>query len=179
MTPEQKKLFEALTPLQQKVCTNVLSGMSNIDSYKAAGGKAKTKASQEAATSELLSHLKVKAFLDSMKESAVNSAIMSRQEMMETLTRLSRVNLPLKKDGTLELTSLSPEQMEALEQVQIAESGIKAKNYSKLAAMKQLAELAGYNEKQRVELSGTVSTVGYTPEEYAQAEQRLKDMGLD
>lgn len=31
MNDYQKELFDKLTPLQQKVCTNVLSGMSNID----------------------------------------------------------------------------------------------------------------------------------------------------
>ena len=42
MTAEQKEMFDSLTPLQQKVAVNVISGMSNIDAYKAAGGKAKS-----------------------------------------------------------------------------------------------------------------------------------------
>lgn len=151
MTDEQKELFDKLTPLQQKVCTNVIGGMSNIDAYIAAGGKAKTKTSQESGASEILSNPKVKAFLDSMKQSAVNDAVMSRQEMLETLTRLARVNLPLNSAGFLDLTQLTAEQHEALEQVQISDNGIKAKNYSKLAAMKQLSDIAGYNDPIRVE----------------------------
>lgn len=151
MTDEQKELFDKLTPLQQKVATNVVSGMSNIDAYRAAGGKASTQESAEATVSELLSNLKVKSFIDSMKLEAVKGAVMSRQEMMETLTRLSRVNLPLNKLGLLDLSSLNDEQLEALEQVQITEDGVKVKNYSKLSSMKQLADLAGYNEAQKVE----------------------------
>lgn len=151
MSDEQKEMFERLTPLQQKVAINVISGMSNIDSYRAAGGKSTTQESAEACVSRMLSDVKVKAFVDSMKEEAVKGAVMSRQEMMETLTRLSRVNLPLNKSGFLELKSLSDEHLEALEQVQITEDGIKVKNYSKLASMKQLADLAGYNETQKVE----------------------------
>lgn len=151
MTDEQKAMFDDLTPLQQKVAISVISGMSNIDAYYAGGGKAKNKAAAEAVVSRMLSNAKVKSFIDSMKEVAVNSAVMSRQEMMETLTRFSRVNLPLNKLGFLELDSLSSDQLEALEQVQITEDGVKVKNYSKLASMKQLAELAGYNEAQKIE----------------------------
>lgn len=151
MTDEQKELFDKLTPLQQKVATNVVSGMSNIDAYKSAGGKASTQESAEATVSEILRNPKVKSFTDSMKQEAVKGAVMSRQEMMETLTRLSRVNLPLNNLGLLDLSSLSDEQREALEQVQVTEDGVKVKNYSKLSSMKQLADLAGYNEAQKVE----------------------------
>jgi len=145
MTEDQKRMFDDLKPLQQKVAINVISGMSNIDAYIKAGGNAKTKESKEASVSQILSNLKVKAFLDSMKQVQISDAIMSREEMMERLTRLSRANLPVRKDGTLDIVDLSDEQLEALEQVQISDGGLKVKNYSQLAAMKQLAELAGYN----------------------------------
>ena len=63
MTDEQKALFDALTPLQQKVSTHSLSGKSNIDSYKLGGGKAKRQETAESCASEILSNPKVKAFL--------------------------------------------------------------------------------------------------------------------
>lgn len=198
MNDYQKELFDQLSPLQQKVCTNVIAGMSNIDAYKAAGGKAKTKAAQESGASEILSNPKCKAFLDEMKKEAVKDAVMSRQEMMERLSNLARVNMSdlitwhttrsTNNDGepveqTLWAIKESAEQdpyaMASIAEVTAGKEGFKIKQHSPLAAMKQLAEMAGYNAKQQVELSGAVSTVNYTPEEYAQAELRMKEMGLD
>ena len=93
MTAEQKEMFDSLTPLQQKVAVNVISGMSNIDAYKAAGGKAKSQQAKESGASEILSHPKVKAFVDSMKAEAVSNAVMSREEMLERLSGLARANM--------------------------------------------------------------------------------------
>lgn len=133
MTEEQKELFGKLTPLQQKVCTNVISGMSNIDAYINAGGKAKTKTSQESGASEILSNPKVKAFLDSMKQAAVSSAIMSRQEMLERLSELANIDVS-------DLIKARPEELAEFK------GGFDIKLKSALQAMKQLAELEGYNK---------------------------------
>lgn len=198
MNDYQKELFDKLTPLQQKVCTNVLSGMSNIDAYIAAGGKGKDKPAQEASASRMLSDVKCKAFLDEMKQEAVKGAVMSRQEMLERLSNLARVNMSdLITWNTVHSTDdegnaieqatwtikpsaeQDPYAMASIAEVTAGKDGFKIKQHSPLAAMKQLADMAGYNAKQQVELSGAVSNISYTPDEYAQAEKRLKDMGLD
>ena len=191
MTEEQKELFDDLTPLQQKVCINSLSGMSNIDSYIEAGGKAKTKAAQEASVSEILSNLKVKLFLDSMKHQAVNNAIMSRHEMMERLTNLSRVNMSdlitwhtarsTNDDGEeVEQTSWSikesaeqdPYAMASIAEVTAGKDGFKIKQHSPLSAMAQLAKLAGYDSPQQI--NSTVTQVTYTSEDYEKAQENLE-----
>lgn len=195
MTEEQKELFDKLTPLQQKVCTNSLSGMSNIDSYINAGGKGESKASQEAAVSRMLSDVKVKAFLDSMKHQAVNNAIMSREEMMERLSNLSRVNMSdliewatkpverVNKEGETEefeqamwnikeSAQQNPYAMASIAEVTAGKDGFKVKQHSPLAAMKQLADLAGYNSPQQI--NSTVTQVSYTPDDYAKAQCKLE-----
>lgn len=191
MTEEQKELFDNLTPLQQKVCTNSLSGMSNIDSYINAGGKSESKASQEAAASRMLSDVKVKGFMDSMKHQAVNNAIMSREEMMERLSNLSRVNMAdliswhvmryTNDDGeeveqTLwsikESAEQDPYAMASIAEVTAGKEGFKIKQHSPLTAMSQLAKLAGYDSPKKI--NSTVTQVSYTPEDYAKAQGKLE-----
>lgn len=92
MNEEQKALFDDLAPLCQKTCLNSLSGMSNIDAYEKAEGKGKDKKTREASASRMLSNVKATAFLDSMKAVAVNSAIMTRVEMLEALTKLATLS---------------------------------------------------------------------------------------
>lgn len=168
MTPEQKALFDDLTSLQQQIALNSLSGMSNIDSYKNSKGKAKTQEAQEAGASEILNNPKVKLFLDAMKEEAVNSAIMSRQEMMERLTSLSRVSMnDLIEWGVYSTTDAEGNEvkqsvwtvkdsasqdsvaMASIAELSASKDGIKIKQHSPLAAMKQLSDLAGYNAAQK------------------------------
>ena len=54
MNEDQTKLFEALTPLQKEVSLNSISGMNNIDAYKASRGRAKNENTMGATVSELL-----------------------------------------------------------------------------------------------------------------------------
>lgn len=192
MTEEQKALFDALTPLQQKVATNVISGMSNIDAYKAAGGKAKTQESAEASVSEILSHLKVKAFVDSMKEEAVNNAVMSRQEMLERLSGLARTNMAdliewdsqavTGDDGEQMVQSMwqikssalqDPLKAASISEVTAGKEGFKIKQHSPLQAMKMLADMMGLNAPVKTEMTGTVQTVQMTKEEYAKTRQDM------
>lgn len=174
LTQEQKDMFDDLSPLQQKICTNILSGMSNIDAYIAAGGKGKTKASQEAAVSEILSKLKCKEFLDSVKHNAVNSAVMSRQEMLERLSNLARTPLSdLIEWGSQSITGeegiieqsvwrlkasafLDDEKMATIAELAATKDGFKIKQHSPLAAMKQLADLEGYNKPTKTEVKAEV-----------------------
>lgn len=176
MTPEQKELLDALKPLQRKVALNVVAGMSNIDAYYEAGGKATSKDSAESAVSTMLSNVKVKAFLDAMNEQAVNDAIMSRQEMMERLSQFSRINMndlvewaeidaeidaenqdgePIKQSVWMIKPSAmqDPDKMAAISELNASKDGIKIKTHSPLSAMRQLADLAGYNKPTEIELT--------------------------
>lgn len=144
MNEEQKRLFDDLAPLNQKACINSLSGMSNIDSYEAAGGKGKSKKTREASASRMLSNVKAKAFLDSMKKASVNDAVMSRDEMMQGLTLIADV--ATLKEGQLSLGSITE---------------LKDGFNIKLKAMNQLAEVAGY--KSASKLDHTSSDGSMTP----------------
>lgn len=144
MNEEQQALFDKLTLLQQEIALNHLSGMNGIDSYMAAkSGKAKTKSSMENAASHALNHKNTKAFLESMKRGIVSDSIMSRVRMMEIQTKLSEF-----KES--ELNGLTLTQLTEL----------KGAFDVKLKAMKQLAELAGYEAPKQIE---TIAKEELTP----------------
>lgn len=183
MTPEQKFLFDQLTQLQQRVATNVLSGMTQRQAYYVAGGTATNDESADATASALLSNVKVVAFMDSMKEAAVSEAIMGRQEALEKLSLLARTDL---KDlvefgdytiGTDEESGVpiiqaswkikpsamqDPKQMAAIAELSATKDGIKIKTHSPLAALKQLADMQGWNAPTKVQSTVTTTEVPLT-----------------
>lgn len=172
MNKEQKKLFDKLTRLQQEVALNSHSGMSDIDAYRNSCGKAKSESAQRAGASEILANPNVAAFLDSMKEEAVNNAVMSRQEMLERLSSMARTNMSdliewrtqsvTGNDGEEVEQSLwvikesaeqDPIKMASIAEVTAGRDGFKIKQHSPLAAMKQLSDLQGYNEPEKKEVT--------------------------
>ena len=176
MTEEQKTLFSVMTSMQQNICIASLAGKNDIDAYYAGGGKSKTRLSAEATVSKLLSNTKVKAFLASMKQDAVKGAVMDRTEMLERLSTLARVNMSdlIEWRTTLsenaegeeveqscwsikESAQLDGHTMAAIAEVTAGKEGFKIKQHSPLAAMKQLADLEGFNAAAKTEL--TVKTV--------------------
>lgn len=171
MNEEQTALFEKLTPLQKEIVLNSISGMNDIDSYKASRGKAKTLKTMEASVSEILSNPKVVAFKKSMANHIVNPAIMSRDEMLERLSALARTSMADLIEWRTELhTGDEGEQIEqslwavresayldetkaaSIAEVTAGKDGFKIKQHSPLTAMKQLAELAGYEAPKQVEV---------------------------
>ena len=173
MTEDQIKLFDALTPLQQKVATHSLKGHNNVDSYKLGGGKAKTNDAAEASASQIFGNLKFKAFIDAMKQASVTSAVMGRTEMLERLSVLSRVNMSdliewrttLSEDAEgqeveqscwamKESAILDDHKLASIAEVKAGRDGFTIKQHSPLSAMKQLSDLAGYNEPIKTELTG-------------------------
>lgn len=136
MNKEQEELFNGLTPLQKEISLNSISGMNDIESYKKSKGKSKTVKSMEASVSQILRNIKVRSFINSMANHVVNPAIMSRDEMLMDLTVVARVTTPqVEESGIAVLTELK--------------GGFDVK----LKAMKQLAELAGYEAPKQVEVS--------------------------
>ncbi len=135
MNDDQKALFSALTPLRQKVSLNHIAGMKPAKAHKEAGGTCKDEGNRRKLGNEILSKPDVKAFIESMANHIVNPAIMSRDEMLEDLTDVARVIAPdLTTDGIASLSELK--------------NGFDVK----LKAMKQLAELAGYEAPKQIEV---------------------------
>lgn len=163
LTAEQQLLFDALTPLQQKFSLAIIKGKNQTDAYKAAKGKAKGDALR-AAASRIYANVNVVAFLNAVKGEVVDDAIMSREEALKRLTALGRTSLydladfrncmtgedeegnPVMqatwsfKDSAL----LTPEAMAAIAELTAGPQGLKIKLHDPKAAIKQLAELQGW-----------------------------------
>ncbi len=145
MTDEQSELFNKLTPLQKEISLNSISGMNDIDAYKSSKGKAKTELSMKVSVSQILSNLNVSSFIASMAHNTVNNAIMCRNEMLEDLTTIARVTTSNADNLTLETITDSKGGFDVA-----------------LKAMKQLAELAGYDAPSKTDLTSSDESVGRT-----------------
>lgn len=174
MSPEQKALFDQLTELQQRTAINVLAGMTQRAGYYAAGGTAKNDGAADSSAYEILSNPQVKAFMDAMKEAAVSEAVMTRTEAMEKLSALARTDLKdLVEFGEYELGDdgegnpviqsswrirdsalQDPAKMAAISELTASKEGIKIKTHSPLAAIKQLADMQGWNAPEKREITG-------------------------
>jgi len=165
LTEHQKALFDAMTRSQQKFALGIVKGLTQIDAYRGAGGKAKKEDHAHASASEIYRNPKVKAFVDEMNKEAITDAVMTKQEALERLSSLGRVSLfdlaefrnsqvgededgkPVYqatwsfKDSSL----LRPEDMAAISELTAGPQGLKIKLHDPKAAIKQLGELQGWD----------------------------------
>lgn len=199
LTAEQKQLFDALTPLQKKVVRHVLKGKNQTEAYKAAGGKAKTEVAARNSASQIFTNLGVQAFLAAVQHEAISDAIMTYEEAMERLTAMGRTSIAdLATFGTHVIgededgnpieqtvwafknsTELKPEQMAAISELTAGKDGLKIKLHDPKAAIKQLAEMRGWEAPKKTEISGpnggaiTTSVLDMTPQEAAEAYKKF------
>ena len=140
MTDEQAALFEKLTRLQKRVSLNVLSGMTDIQAYKDAGGKAKTDASARAAVSELLANPNVRRFRESMERQAARNALCTTEDIVKGL--MKEAGLGFDEDGN----PINPPS--------------DAKQAGRVSALKALSDFTGGFDanKQQLEHSGYIQT---------------------
>lgn len=172
LTKEQKDMFGKLTNLQQKMVTNIINGMKPSDAHREAGGECKTESNRRTLASQILSNPCVKEFLDSINYEAINEAIMSRSEMLERLSNLSRIDMSdlitwhvvrsTNDEGEeveqslwsiKESAMIDPYAMASIAEVTAGKEGFKIKQHSPLAAMKQLADMEGYNAPKEIKVS--------------------------
>lgn len=176
MTPEQQILFDALTPLQKRVATNVLAGMTQRHAYIEAGGKGATETVIDSSASEILRNPQVKAFTDSMQKQAVSDAIMTREEAMKELSAIGRgrlVDIVKFKTATIgkdletgddvnqtvweideSLQETDPDKLIIISELEVGKFGPKIKTHSKVAAIAQLAKMQGWESAAKHEISG-------------------------
>ncbi len=175
MTPEQQELFDALTPLQKRVATNVLAGMTQREAYIEAGGKGITESAIDSSASEILRNLQVKSFMDSMQVQAVSDAIMGRDEMLARLTLFARkgvkdivkfktaiVGKDLETGEDVQQTGWwipdsilqDDESLSIISELEVGKHGPKIKTHSSLQAMAQIAKIQGYEVAGKLELTG-------------------------
>jgi Terminase small subunit. len=181
LSDEQVSAFHALTRLQQGVALGVLEGLSQREAYRRAGGKAKDDNVADQQASRMVRFDKVASFLNSFKVETTKtlaSTIMSREEMLERLTAMARTNIddvislhnnPLIDEESGEVVAQAgwsfkdPDKMTGagtaiISELTAGKDGLKVKTHSQVAAMKQIADLQGYNKPTEIKLSGEVTT---------------------
>ncbi|MDV2861839.1 terminase small subunit [Phytobacter ursingii] len=173
LTAEQQQLFDALTPLQKKFALALIKGKNQTDAYRKAGGKAKGDNLRKAAH-VLATNCDVQAFLKSVQGEIVDEAIMGREEALKRLTSLGRISLydiaefrngviGEDEDGQPVIQAswsfkdsalLTPEALAAISELTAGPQGLKIKMHDPKAAIKQLAEMQGWEAPKKSELSG-------------------------
>jgi len=114
MTDEQEALYNKLTTLQKKCCINSISGLSNIDSYYKAGGKAKSQDAAESSCSQIFGHIKVKAFMEAMEQKRIAYSLSTRDELKSFLMKKGKLEYVFETIELLEDLKGNPE-MEAID----------------------------------------------------------------
>ena len=178
-TEEQLEIAQKLTDLQRKVAINHFArNMSQREAYIKAGGKAKTPESQDSAASRILSDVKVQAFKESLLQAAQSDAILSKSEALEILSNQARVRIdhiadfehvivPTKNPVTGEeeehqqaiwsfkdLEDIPESARAAIKSVKATNKGLELDLHDNKAAIKQLAEMLGWNAPKQAELTG-------------------------
>ena len=174
LTPEQLELATQLTPLQRKcVIALVSSKMSQRQAYIHAGGKAKDVKTQDANASRMLTQAKVKAFYESLLNSAATSAVMSREEALERLSKSARIKITdictfklveLKgPDDKIVLNTvwemknaedIDPDVAACIKSVTFTKTGPKIELYDANGSIKLLSDMQGWNAPKKTELTG-------------------------
>jgi len=168
MTPDQRQLFRRLTRLQKFTSIGVLEGKSQRQAYYDAGGIAKSDAVADSAACQLLSNIKVKAFLDAMQEEAITSAVMGKTEALQRLTVLARANVKDIVDfKNIEVSEVDGEKIYQttwalknaedmdeddaylISELAATKDGYKFKMHSQMAAIREMSVMLGWKDEER------------------------------
>ncbi|CFQ73638.1 terminase small subunit [Yersinia similis] len=196
LTEEQKALFDALTQLQRRFVTALLEGANQTEAYRRAGGKAKGDGERSKA-SQLVTNSNVQAFLQSVQHETVNEAIMTYTEAMERLTLMGRTTIhDIATFGNYQIgededgqpvfqaswkfkdsKNIKPEHLAAVAELSTGKDGLKLKLHDPKIAIKQLAEMCGWEAPKKAELTGAnggpIQTSNLTPDEAAEAYRKM------
>ncbi|AJJ66922.1 terminase small subunit [Yersinia pseudotuberculosis PB1/+] len=196
LTEEQKALFDALTQLQRRFVTALLEGANQTEAYRRAGGKARGDGERSKA-SQLVTNSNVQAFLQSVQYETVNEAIMTYTEALERLTLMGRTTIhDIATFGNYQIgedeegqpvfqaswkfkdsKDIKPEHLAAVAELSTGKDGLKIKLHDPKAAIKQLAEMCGWEAPKKAELTGPnggpIQTSNLTPDEAAEAYRKM------
>ncbi|MFS6935304.1 terminase small subunit [Klebsiella oxytoca] len=198
LTAEQQQLFDVLTPLQKRFSLAIIKGKNQTDAYKAAKGKAKGDNLRKAAHT-IATNCDVLAFIKSVQGEIVDEAIMTREEALKRLSKMGRTSITdiaefsnsivgedeegqpvFQAVWSFRNSSLQdPDAMSAIAELTTGKDGIKLKMHDPKAAIKQLAEMQGWEAPKKSEVSGPgggplkTEVVAMTPEEAAEAYKKM------
>jgi len=165
LTKAQKKLADKLTTLHKKFVINLVDGtMSQLEAYIAAGAKGINENSLSAAGSRILTYPDVKAFYDSLIESAASGAVLTKQSALEILSASATVSITdvcdfVEENGKhvwkiKDFSKIPPEIARCVKSVTILASGPKIELYDSHGAIKQLSDMIGWNVPRKTKISG-------------------------
>ena len=205
LTEEQKALYDACTPLQRRVVLALVStpGISNTEAYRIAGGRAKTDHTARACVAEILAQPSASAFRESFTEALrtreIDQAVMSRDEALGVLSAIGRAKITDiadfmrvqvgvdDKDRPIfqsvwvlkDSDDLDGNAARIISEVSAGRDGLKFKTHSQLSAIKQLAEMEGWNAAQKLEHTGADGgPIQHTELTYEQLQDEIKKRGL-
>ncbi|WP_230674841.1 terminase small subunit [Yersinia pseudotuberculosis] len=174
----------------------MLEGANQTEAYRRAGGKAKGDGERSKA-SQLVTNSHVQAFLQSVQHETVNAAIMTYTEAMERLTLMGRTTIhDIATFGNYQIgededgqpvfqaswklkdsKDIKPEHLAAVAELSTGKDGLKIKLHDPKAAIKQLAEMCGWEAPKKAELTGAnggpIQTSNLTPDEAAEAYRKM------
>lgn len=198
LTPEQQSLSDQCTKLQRLLVLGVVSGKSNRQAYRDAGGRAKDDKTADASASEILSNPKVDAFYRSMIESVVSDAIMTRAEALERLSLMGRTRITdIVEFDTVEVMTKGEDGEEepktqtiwrmkdsaelnelaaaSIKSVTFTKQGPKIEMHDAKAAMELLGKWQGWEAAQKVDHTSSDGTMAPTRIVIEAAPLRKKD----
>ena len=199
LSDEQLEMFKGLTKLQKSVSLKKLEGLKDVEAYRQGGGKAKNANSQQASASEILCNPNVRQFIDSFNGHLISDAIMTREEMLERLTYMARTslsdivefheNVVIEDEETGEKVRQSfwsiredvdPNKLKSITKLTASPRGISIETHDEKAAMKQIADIEGFNAAVRLAIGGdpdappvSVESIPADPLEAAKAYQKM------
>lgn len=176
LNEDETAAWNALTDLQKRFVYQVLKGKSPVAAYVAAGGEARTYATRASGASLLRHNPKIEKIINIFESLELSPLIMGPVEMAETLSAMARTNISdvvtfVDKDeemmnlATGEITKgvthwslkhandMGNGGILAISEVTATKEGLKIKMHDQKAAMKQLAELQGYDKAKKTEVT--------------------------
>jgi phage terminase small subunit len=173
MNEEQLAAYTTCSTLERKFVINIVRhNMTQRVAYYAAGGKANSDTTADVTASRMYRNVRVRAFYHSLMHKEVGDAIMARDEALTILSNIGRTSVKdvvdfkevilEGEDGPIRQTifvgkdgnEISEESAKAISEVSVGSGGIKIKLHSVPGAIKQLADMEGWNAAKKTELTG-------------------------
>lgn len=163
-----------LTAKQEKFCLAYLKTGNASEAYRRSYAcKSMKPETINRTAKELLDNPKITARLEELNKKAVTDAVMTRQEALERLSSIARIDLAdLVEFGSHEMGEedgkpviqttwkikdsilQDPNKLAAITELSAGRDGIKIKTHSPLQAVQQLAKMQGWESATKHELSG-------------------------